>query len=77
MSMPPYVAVEADVRSAGRPQHIAMSFHPLFLSRLLPSRACLRFTGGADNTAPNPRVNFCGPLWPWRGIFPLDRRSLM
>ena len=38
--------------SARRPQYIAMSFHRLFLGGLLPSRARLRFTGRANNTAP-------------------------
>ena len=52
------VAVEADMQSAHRPQYIAMSFHRLFLGRLLPSRACLRFTGEADNIVPHWLVKF-------------------
>ena len=44
--------LEAGMLSARRPQHIAMSFHRLFLGGLLPSRARLRFTGQANNTAP-------------------------
>ena len=47
----PAVAVEADMRPAHRPQYIAMSLRQLFLGWLLPSRARLRFTGGADGTA--------------------------
>ena len=54
----PPVAVEADTRAAHRPQYIAMSRRRLFLDGLLPSRARLRFTGGADDTAPHRRVNF-------------------
>ena len=36
------------MRSARRPQYIAMSFHRLFLGGLLPSRARLRFAGRTD-----------------------------
>jgi hypothetical protein len=46
------------MRPAHRPQYIAMSCRRLFLGWLLPSRARLRFTGGADDTAPHRRVNF-------------------
>jgi len=46
------------MRPARRPQYIAMSCRRLFLGWLLPSRARLRFTGGADDTALHQRVNF-------------------
>jgi hypothetical protein len=44
-------ASQAGMQSARQPQYIAMSFHRLFLGGLLPSRARLRFTGRANNTA--------------------------
>ena len=64
------------MQSARWPQYIAMSFHRLFLGGLLPSRARLRFTGRADNTAPH-RVGsiFASAEAPGELFFSLDSTS--
>jgi hypothetical protein len=63
--------LEAGMQSARRPQYIAMSFHRLFLGGLLPSRARLRFTGRADNTAPDQVGQFLSADSPANTIFRL------